>query len=69
MNLQARVTDNPLNIGNGCWRVGLVLDIIRETPCHYILSNENRVNKKGLFIVGTSCFTNPVRVEIITKAA
>lgn len=69
MNLQARVSDNPNNIGNGYWSVGLVLDIIRETTCHYILSNESRVNKKGLFIVGTSCFSHPVRVEIITKAA
>ncbi|EIZ9495407.1 hypothetical protein MRB77_003226 [Cronobacter sakazakii] len=68
MNLQARVSDNPNNIGNGYWRVGLVLDIVGETACHYILSNERRVNKKGMFIVGTSYFANPVRVEIITKA-
>ncbi|WP_205959268.1 hypothetical protein [Pantoea stewartii] len=69
MNLQARVSDNPNNIGNGYWSVGTVLDIISETNCHYILSNGSRVNKKKLFIVGTSYFTQPVRVEIITKAA
>ncbi|WP_426607470.1 hypothetical protein [Pantoea anthophila] len=69
MNMQVRVSDNPNNIGNGCWSVGLVLDVIRETACHYILSNGSRVNKKRLFIVGTSCFTHPVRVEIIMKAA
>lgn len=69
MNMQVRVSDNPNNIGNGCWSVGLVLDVIRETSCHYILSNGSRVNKKRLFIVGTLCFTHPVRVEIIMKAA
>lgn len=36
MNMQVRVSDNPNNIGNGCWSVGLVLDVIRETACHYI---------------------------------
>jgi hypothetical protein len=67
MNIQARVTDNPNNIGGGYWGVGLVVDIVAETPCHFILSNKERVNKKGLFIVGTSYFTHPIRVEIITK--
>ena len=69
MNLQARVTDNPLNIGNGFWSTGLVFDIVGETACHFILKNKCRVNKKILSVVGTSYFTHPIKLEIITKAA
>lgn len=69
MNLQARVTENLDGIGGGFWDVGFAVDIVSETACHFILSNGRRVNKKALFIVGTSYFTNPVRVEIIKKTA
>ncbi|EKN4738029.1 hypothetical protein FG473_001584 [Yersinia enterocolitica] len=69
MGLQARVIDNPLNIGNGFWDVGLVFDIVGETTCHFILDNKRRVSKKKLSVVGSSYFTHPVKVEIINKAA
>lgn len=69
MNIQARVTENPLNIGNGFWSVGLVFDIVGETATHFILNNKRRVNKKTLSVVGTSYFKHPVKVEIINKAA
>lgn len=69
MGLQVRVTENPLNIGNGFWDIGLVFDIIGETTCHFILNNKRRVNKKTLSVVGSSYFTHHVKVEIINRPA
>lgn len=69
MNIKARITENPNNIGSGYYRVGRVFDVVGETPCFYILQDKNRVNKRHLSIAGTACGEHSVKVEILEKVA
>ena len=69
MDIKVRITENPNNIGSGYWIVGSVFDVVDETPCFYILRDQNRVNKKHLSIAGTACGSHSVKVEILDKVA
>ncbi|MEG5452986.1 hypothetical protein UXN79_25065, partial [Enterobacter kobei] len=69
MFITVRVTENPNNIGNGFWEVGSVFEVVGETPCYYILSNNHRVNKVHLSIAGTACNGHSVKVEILNQVA
>lgn len=69
MIITVRVTENPNNIGNGFWEIGSVFDVVGETPCYYILSNNHRVNKEHLSIAGTACNGHSVKVEILNRVA
>lgn len=69
MDIKVRVTENPNNIGNGFWSVGSVFDVIGESPCFYILSNNYRINKKHLSVSGTACGEHSVKVEILNQVA
>jgi hypothetical protein len=66
MSRLARVTENPHNIGNGVWEVGLVFEVVAETACYYTLCGGSRINKKHLSIAGTACGRHSVKVEILT---
>lgn len=68
MSIKIRVIANPFNIGNGFWAIGKEFEIVGETKCYYVLTNNYRVNKKHLSISGTACGEHSVKVKILNQA-